>query len=255
MSGHYRSESVKATAQRPHSLYAEHHPFPLPPEIQVQAEPVLRRLECRVMDNPYLMFPTSNSGEPQALGAFKHSLFNLEVVLTALDRMRREVVNQGKAGEEAFADLQTIQTAFEHEIRQQEALIDWMKLTWRYDPAIQSAAGEAPEPRPEESAVSEEAPQSEETEATLPYPRFLDELNTWTDKHRGLIRALQMMTESLEPYSKFPLWSVAEALDRQTDDLEELWRAQQPTKSIAGEVIPSHPSEPVETEAKGVSVS
>jgi hypothetical protein len=231
MSGHYRSESVKATAQKPHGLYAQHHPFALPPEIQVQAESVLRRLECRVMDNPYLMFPTSESGEPQALGAFQHSLFNLEVVLTALDRMRREVVNQGEASEEAFADLQTIQMAFEHEIRQQEALIDWMRLTWRYDPAIQSAAGEAPGIPLEESAVSGEAPQSEETDETLPYPRFLDALNEWTDKHRGLIRALQMMNGEIDHNSKFAIWSMAEVLDGQTDDLEELWKAQRPTRS------------------------
>jgi hypothetical protein len=235
MSGHYRSESVKATAQKPHGLYAQHHPFALPPEIQAQAESVLRRLECRVMDNPYLMFPASESGEPQALEAFKHSLFNLEVVLTALDRMRREVVNQGEASEEAFADLQTIQMAFEHEIRQQEALIDWMKLTWRYDPVIQSAADEAPETPVEESAVSEEAPQSEKTDETVPYPRFLDELNEWTDKHRGLIRALQMMNPEIDHNSKFAIWAMTEAFDRQTDDLEELWTAQRKTKLSDGE--------------------
>jgi len=133
---------------------ATNYPFPLPEAIQNEADEVISHLGNH--PGAYLMYPPN--ANPQCLNVFDSCLLELSIIHEAIEEagsnLSELVEGECDKGESLF---HAATKALEAELDRMEHLLDWGRLTWRYDPTIRKAfSGDStpPAPEPEKPALA-----------------------------------------------------------------------------------------------------
>jgi|SRR5271157_685883 len=130
------------------------HPFPVPQRLVkwLNGLSVLIREPrdpMNVEEKPTFGFPRGNEavrGEAAWEQPIYDSIMWIRAISHDLDRLSNPEIEEADA-----THVRVIALALDRELLRLEALFEWAKTTWQYDPAIQAAAGSQPDPRPEES--------------------------------------------------------------------------------------------------------
>jgi hypothetical protein len=108
------------------------HPFAIPEHVQKEIAPYLEligRPDCNTQDAAIL-----SSSAPYGLhllNEFEDVLINLRSILEALDTVSGDLTDKRDA-----CLFRTISLGLEREIMRGQAVWDWARATWKYDPAI-----------------------------------------------------------------------------------------------------------------------
>ena len=128
------------------------HPFPIPEKI----------MRCVQRLRPLIREPWS----PRGIPTFHNHYENAPSWVTPLENsiMRLKIVSSALGSVSSQLDcfeaesIQVASMALEREILRLEAIWEWARVVWEFDPAVREAAVQQPDPGSQESAASSEGP-------------------------------------------------------------------------------------------------
>jgi hypothetical protein len=120
-------------------LTGDVHPFPIPKRVADEVSPYVD-----IMTEPAYRGHTSALSNCRVYGLhlfneFEEVFGNLRNISEALDRIKSELIEDNS---EWGAVVHAISLGLEREIMRGQAVWDWAKATWEYDPAIKMLAQE-----------------------------------------------------------------------------------------------------------------
>ncbi len=131
------------------------HPFPIPEELM----PRIRELRRHEFANLWPSYgqPTFSAlyGKygPEFFSAWETSIIKLGGVSAALDHMGTQLPDCPETN-----IIKALSTGLEREIFRLQAIWEWARATWKYDPVVRAAMNQETDAGSEESAPSSEAP-------------------------------------------------------------------------------------------------